>query len=762
MNDVQRTSKSLRIGTALVLAAFVVAVVMTAIPAFAQTYTDLHEFNPGAGEPNNLNYTGMSPQGWDGKLYGVSHYGGTSNIGTVFSITLNGTPAIIHSFDGTDGSYPYNGLTLGRDGNFYGVASLGGSANVGTVFKITPAGTYTVLHNFTNGSDGEQPTVPPVQGNDGNFYGTTSGGTSTFYKVTPSGSFTTLHTFASSEGSQCATGVLGSDGNFYGGCANAGITGTGTLFKISTAGHVTVLHNVTKASDGQGPNSMIQATDGNFYGAMSGGGANIAGTIFQLKTNGTYKVLYTFGGLSGTDGSTPSAGLTQGRDGSLYGTAALGGNTACNGGNGCGVIFKITTAGAYSVLYTFDSTHGSNPKSNLTLDTDGVFYGNTQHGGAHGAGVFYSLDMGFSPFITLGVTSGTVGTKVGIMGQGFSSSSVVKFGGVKATSITLTGTTYIVATVPAGAVDGYVTVTTGSTTLTSTKTFTVHNSWSIGKAMPTARFGAFTGAIGANIYVVGGATNSGYQVTNVNEIYNTQTNTWKTGAPLPTARELGASAVVNGILYVIGGSTSGSNPQNVVEAYNPVSNTWTTKAPMPTARNSMPAVVDKNVIYVIGGYDPNTQVFYDVVESYNTTTDTWTEEKPLPVATAWEAVGLLGTTIVAADGQISPGTVVGTNEGYNPNTNTWTGLTADPTPRLEACFAAITGQLYVAGGANTTGVLSVNEAYSATTKKWTTLAPMPDPLATAGSATVGGRLYCFGGANGNLSSVYNYVQIYQP
>ena len=30
---------------------------------------------------------------------------------------------------------------------------------------------------------------------------------------------------------------------------------------------------------------------------------------------------------------------------------------------------------------------------------------------------------------------------------------------------------------------------------------------------------------------------------------------------------------------------------------------------------------------------------------------------------AWEAVGVLGTTIVAADGQVSPGTVVGSNEG---------------------------------------------------------------------------------------------------
>jgi len=104
---------------------------------------------------------------------------------------------------------------------------------------------------------------------------------------------------------------------------------------------------------------------------------------------------------------------------------------------------------------------------------------------------------------------------------------------------------------------------------------------------------------------------------------------------------------------------------------------------------------------------------------------------------------------------------VGSNEGYNPSTNTWTGLTADPTPRLETCFAAINGELYVAGGWNAT-VLNVNEAYSSTTKKWTTLAPMPNALATPGSATVGGRLYCFGGANGNLSSVYNYVQVYQP
>lgn len=290
-----------------------------------------------------------------------------------------------------------------------------------------------------------------------------------------------------------------------------------------------------------------------------------------------------------------------------------------------------------------------------------------------------------------------------------------------------------------------------------------HNTWTSGTALPTARFGAFAGAVGKNIYVIGGATTSGYQATGVNEIYNTKTNKWTTGAPDPTPRELGASAVVDGILYVIGGSTSGSNPVALVEAYDPVSNTWKTKSPMPTAMNSMPAVVDKNVIYVIGGYNPNAQVWYDTVEAYNTTTDAWTEELPLLLAKSWEAIGLLGSTIVAADGNIAPnGNSTNESEGYNVKKNIWTELTPDPTARQQSCFAAIKGQLYVAGGFANGTTLSVNEAYNAKTKSWASLAAIPNAVQTPASATVGGRLYCFGGSSAGLGNIFDYVQIYQP
>src|SRR4029077_13948669 len=133
----------------------------------------------------------------------------------------------------------------------------------------------------------------------------------------------------------------------------------------------------------------------------------------------------------------------------VYGVAVSGGSASC------GTIYKVTPAGAFSIVHTFDNTHGCNPlRGYLTQGPDGKLYGLANAGGADGNGVFFSLDMGLSPFVLLSPTSGKVGTKVGIMGQGFDSSSVVKFNGVAATTVTLTGTTYVTATVPTGASTG--------------------------------------------------------------------------------------------------------------------------------------------------------------------------------------------------------------------------------------------------------------------------------------------------------------------
>jgi uncharacterized repeat protein (TIGR03803 family) len=97
------------------------------------------------------------------------------------------------NFSCTDGADPAGGLVQGTDGNFYGTTSEGGTNGSGTlggtIFMITPQGNLTTLYNFcsqANCADGTDPEGPPVQGTDGNFYGTTSGGnigSGTLYKL---------------------------------------------------------------------------------------------------------------------------------------------------------------------------------------------------------------------------------------------------------------------------------------------------------------------------------------------------------------------------------------------------------------------------------------------------------------------------------------------------------------------------------------------------------------------------------------------------
>jgi uncharacterized repeat protein (TIGR03803 family) len=164
------------------------------------------------------------------------------------------------------------------------------------------------------------------------------------------------------------------------------------------------------------------------------------------------------------------------------------------GGNGDGTVFKITTSGTLTTLHSFDATDGAGPYAGLVQATNGDFYGTTFEGGSD-FGTVFSLSMGLKAFLEIQSTSGKEGAKVGILGQGFSSSSVVKFGGTKATTIVLSGTTYITATVPAGALTGSVTVTTGTTTLTSPKIF---------KVLPTlTSFSPTSGPVGTSVTITG-------------------------------------------------------------------------------------------------------------------------------------------------------------------------------------------------------------------------------------------------------------------
>jgi uncharacterized repeat protein (TIGR03803 family) len=444
----------------------------TAIAAPAQTFTTLVDFDFGDGAYPAL---GFLVQGRDGNFYGTTPYGGGfgNDAGTVFKITPSGTLTTLYDFAGTGSYLPAGGLVLAIGGNFYGTTQLGGAnSGNGTVFKITPAGTLTTLHSFT-GTDGFYPKAGLVQGIGGNFYGTTSlggaCGIGTVFKITPGGTLTTLHC-CSHPTAELVQGLL--TGKFYGTMIDGGANGFGTVYRITPSGKLTWLHSFD-STDGAYPYAgLVQTTDESFYGTTSGGGANGQGTVFKISLGATLTTLHSF---DSTDGANPRGRLVLATDGNFYGTTSGG------GANGQGTVFKITPAGTLTTLYNFCSqtncTDGANPYAGLVQSTNGSFYGMTSLGGAcseqiQGCGTVFSMSVGLDPFVAFVRNSGKVGQTAEILGQGFTGTSVVSFNGTAANFV-IQSDTYLTATVPQGATNGFVTVTTPGGTLQSNVMFRV-------------------------------------------------------------------------------------------------------------------------------------------------------------------------------------------------------------------------------------------------------------------------------------------------
>jgi len=158
-----------------------------------------------------------------------------------------------------------------------------------------------------------------------------------------------------------------------------------------------------QGTDGESPNAgMVQATNGDLYGTTSLGGEsdNDAGTIYKISTSGRFTSLYSFCSQTGCpDGENPFSVLVQGGNGDFYGTTEYGGaGNTCVGNQGCGTAFKISPSGQFTSLYSF-CTQGT--------CTDGEFP----------AGGLAVASNGSLYGVTL-TGGGTVGCPVGVGGGG--------------------------------------------------------------------------------------------------------------------------------------------------------------------------------------------------------------------------------------------------------------------------------------------------------------------------------------------------------
>ncbi len=263
----------------------------------------------------------------------------------------------------------------------------------------SPAQTFSTLTSFDNTNGANPFYMSLVQGSNGDLYGTTelggANGDGTVFKINTAGKLTTLHSFDYTDGAGPYAGlVLASDGDLYGTTTFGGANGDGTVFKITTGGTLTTLYNFCSKSgcaDGYMPYAgLVQGKDGKLYGTTFLGGTSGFGTVFKITTAGKLTTLYSFcSQLLCADGYLPFAGLVQATNDDLYGTTTLG------GAHGDGTVFKITTAGTLTTLHSFDGTDGEEPDAGLVQASNGDLYGTTPYGGANvDYGTVYKITTG--------------------------------------------------------------------------------------------------------------------------------------------------------------------------------------------------------------------------------------------------------------------------------------------------------------------------------------------------------------------------------
>lgn len=300
----------------------------------------------------------------------------------------------LHSFGGSDGNRASAPLIIGADGNFYGTTAAGGNSGSGSVFAMSSTDhSVTTLYNFSagnSGNDGGSPQAALVLASDGNLYGTTRGGGSaasnnagTIFQINTANRnlFTTIHRFSGTDGSHPVGGLVQSGNLLLGTTSDGGGNNLGTVYSLSLTqvGQITTMHNFAGGTEGAYPMAgVIVGADGNLYGTTFAGGTNNCGTIFKLTSAGAASVLttlhsFTCSNASGQDLGFPMGGLVQTVDGTLYGT------TTALGLRGTGTLFSIKPDGSgFTTLYTFTGgSDGLSPQATLTLGTDGNLYGTT-------------------------------------------------------------------------------------------------------------------------------------------------------------------------------------------------------------------------------------------------------------------------------------------------------------------------------------------------------------------------------------------------
>ena len=231
----------------------------------------------------------------DGRLYGMTYFGGANDRGCIYSVGTDGVFTLLHSMAAADGAGDsYSRLVVSSDGYLYGTSPYGGAHDGGTLFRVSTTGEFEVIHAFASpgSSEAAEPTKGLVEGPDGMLYGSAYRGGAqdlgVIYRIAKDGSqLSVILDYAEFGRGLRPAGelALGSDGQLYGAAFKGGIRGLGQYFRVTLDGQYTKLHQADRdlkessALIGQ----MVELAPGEFYGLTETGGKYTQGTLFKLQ-----------------------------------------------------------------------------------------------------------------------------------------------------------------------------------------------------------------------------------------------------------------------------------------------------------------------------------------------------------------------------------------------------------------------------------------------------------------------------------------------
>lgn len=346
------------------------------------------------------------------ELLGLASYGGDNDYGMILSYNVQtASYSKIYDFEGgsTGGATPRGTLIQASNGRIYGMTNYGGELGVGTLFEYSiPTNTYT--HYDFAYTGGEYPQHNGlVEASNGKLYGLTKLGSINDAGILFEFDLITKKiTLKVSLGGIPALGgyvegglIEASNGKLYGMSRLGGANGHGSIFEYDiNTNTINVIHSFSELN-GRGPvGSLIEGSNGKLYGLTDIGGVNSDGTIFEYDLGtSAFTKLHDF---DDTDGANPEHDLMEASNGKLYGVTIAG------GANGTGVLFEFDiSTSSYVKKVDFSSTNGNHPKCALIEADNGKLYGKTTSGGTSNFGVVFEFNPTNSQYNVVKSVNGT-------------------------------------------------------------------------------------------------------------------------------------------------------------------------------------------------------------------------------------------------------------------------------------------------------------------------------------------------------------------